>query len=148
VRRLVGLYGAALGRVLSLVEEAGRMDEAFESRLCEDELVASLLALHGLHPLPFAVRVARAVEELKERLGVRLELLETSEEGALRLRISFPEEACPSSSDVLRRTVEREIVEVAPEVTRIEILGLPEAPAPVERLVSIRPLHRGTEAGR
>lgn len=49
VRRLVGLYGAAFHRLIEHVEAEG-VGPGLRARLLDDELVASLLMLHGLHP--------------------------------------------------------------------------------------------------
>jgi hypothetical protein len=58
VRLLVELYGGALERVLEVVaEQPGGLDTI--DRLAEDELVASLMILHGLHPLAVEERVHR-----------------------------------------------------------------------------------------
>ncbi len=49
VQRLTALYGAGLWRALERLRAAGLLDERAERRLYDDELVASLLLLHGLH---------------------------------------------------------------------------------------------------
>jgi len=49
VRLLMQLYGGGLERILSIVDEAGAADPIF-SRLVADDLVATLLTLHDLHP--------------------------------------------------------------------------------------------------
>ena len=48
------LYGGGLARILEL---AGQ-DDALLHKMAEDDLVASLLVLHDLHPLGLAERVA------------------------------------------------------------------------------------------
>ncbi|MCU1281159.1 MAG: hypothetical protein JWM53_4705, partial [bacterium] len=69
VSRLVALYGSALGRTLKLVGESGALDEALRARLCADELVSSLMALHGMHPDPPLVRAGAAVDRVRSQLG-------------------------------------------------------------------------------
>src|SRR4051812_15937107 len=44
--------------------------------LLDDELLVSLLLLHGLHPVPLAERVATAVARLPESLGAEIESIE------------------------------------------------------------------------
>lgn len=128
------LYGAGLSRVVAL--GAGQADGAtLLDRLVDDELVASLLVLHGLHPQDLAARVAAALESVRPYLashGGDVELLELdAQHGALRLRLLGSCDGCPSSSATLRYAVEQAIAEAAPEVTDIEVEGLTdEAPAP------------------
>jgi Fe-S cluster biogenesis protein NfuA len=148
VQRLVRLYGAGLGRVLELVADAGRLDASLRGRLCEDELVASLLLLHGLHPVPTAERVASAVETLRERLApdLRLELAGV-EGGVARLRLAGAAGGCASSAAAVARAIEQQVLEAAPELARVEIEGAPAAPsAPGERLVTLGRPRAGAEA--
>lgn len=49
VQRLIGLYGAAFRRLIEHVDAEG-LGLRLRPRLLGDELVASLLMLHGLHP--------------------------------------------------------------------------------------------------
>ena len=63
VRLVVELYGAGLERTVTL---AG--PEVLE-RLVEDELVASLLVLHGLHPKDTRTRVVEALDQVRPYLG-------------------------------------------------------------------------------
>jgi Fe-S cluster biogenesis protein NfuA len=138
VRRLVALYGDALGRVLEIAREGGALDAARTARLCEEEPVASLLLLHGLHPVPTAERVARAVEALRARLApdVTLALEGLGEDGVLRLRVAGEAQGCGGAGAALARGIEHALLEAAPELARVEIAGV--AGDPPERLVSLR----------
>jgi Fe-S cluster biogenesis protein NfuA len=136
VRRLVALYGDVLARVLTLSREARSLDPA---RLCEDELVSSLLLLHGLHPLPPAERVARAVAALRDRLAPdgALELVGLGDDGVVRLRLSGGV-ACGVAASAVTRGIEHAVLEAAPEVARVEIEGAAEPPpSRGERLVTL-----------
>jgi Fe-S cluster biogenesis protein NfuA len=109
VRTLLDLHAAGLARVLDV---AGR-DSALVGRLAVDELVGSLLLLHGLHPHPAAERVARALDRARPRLrsmGGDVELVEASEE-VVRLRLRG------DSSPALRTAVEETVTESAPDAT-------------------------------
>src|SRR5680860_571039 len=53
VRLVTDLYGAGLERVLDLLYDAGRLDEEVLGLLVADDLVASLLIVHGLHPVSY-----------------------------------------------------------------------------------------------
>ncbi|MFL5263792.1 MAG: NifU family protein [Anaeromyxobacteraceae bacterium] len=140
VQRVVRLYGAGLARVLELAAETGALDDALRARLCEDELVASLLLLHGLHPEPPAERVERAVLALRAQLGpdVALELVALGDDGVVTLRLRAAKGGCPSTGAALARAIEQHVVEAAPEVTRVVIEGVPATtPRPEERLVTL-----------
>ena len=138
LRCLVGLYGEALGRVVTLARDAGALDAAGAARLCEDELVSSLLLLHGLHPVSTADRVAAAVATLGERLapGVELALEDGGGEGVVRVRVRGDAPGC-GAGPALARGIEHAILEAAPELARVEVLGLAAAPASPERLVAL-----------
>jgi hypothetical protein len=117
VRLLVELYGAGLARVVALLgDDAGR--------LADDDLVAALLVLHGLHPLDVTARIEQTVERVRRSTGVDMELVGIDGEVA-RFR------AEPAVSALL----EAAVLEVAPEVTMIEI-----EPAPVP--VTLGPTRR------
>src|ERR1700736_3393525 len=113
------LYGEALARI---VNEA---PQTLISRLVADDLVASLLVLHGLHPDDLAHRVERALEEVRPYLathGGNVELIGVDDErGAVLIRLLGSCDGCPSSSVTLKLAVEKAIEEAAPEVTRIEV---------------------------
>lgn len=139
MRQVLALYGAGLERVLALASEAGAGDAALADRLAADELVSSLLLLHGLHPVPARERVARALAALHERLGdgVMLELSAMGADGVVRVRVGVgPDQRCGFSAAALRRTVEQAVVEAAPEVAGVAVDGLGAAAGP-EPLVSI-----------
>lgn len=129
------LYGAGLERIMDLASES--CPSLIES-IVDDDLLASLLVVHGLHPSSLAHRVERAVESVRPLLGTHggdLEILEVNdEEGAVRLRLLGSCDGCPSSSVTLELAVQRAITEAAPEIVRFEIDGAtrPEtAPVPV-----------------
>ena len=50
VRLVADLYGAGLERVLTILHESGRLDDDVLAALAADDLVASLLLVHDLHP--------------------------------------------------------------------------------------------------
>jgi hypothetical protein len=80
VRALTDLYGAGLARAVELL---GGTEPLALERLAADELVASLLLLHGLHPDSLPVRVRRAVDAVAPAVrsrGGELSLEELDEE--------------------------------------------------------------------
>ena len=115
------LYAAGLARVVELVGDAPDVFAA----LVEDELVASLLLVHGLHPDSLVARVERALESVRPFLaqhGGDVELLDIdSDVGAVLLRLLGSCDGCPSSAVTLQHAVERAIIEAAPEIVTIDI---------------------------
>jgi len=135
VRLVVELYGAGLERT---VELAG--PEVVE-RLAGDELVASLLVLHGLHPKDTETRVREALDQVRPYLGSHaggVELLGLDPEGVVRLRLQGSCDGCPSSTMTVKLAIERAIEEAAPEVTAVEVENL--TPERQPQLLQIQPL--------
>jgi Fe-S cluster biogenesis protein NfuA/nitrite reductase/ring-hydroxylating ferredoxin subunit len=140
VRLVVDLYGAGLERLLEIVHESGRMDDELLDRLAADELVASLLAVHGLHPDDVGTRVARALDGVRPYLGSHggdVELLGVTDDGVVRLRMLGSCDGCPSSSVTLTLAVETAIQGAVPEVTAIEVAES-SAPAAVIPVTALR----------
>jgi hypothetical protein len=80
---ILRLYGSGIERIMDIVFESGEAGEKTIRRLAKDELVASLLILHGLHPDDFETRAHQAVNKLNgkaEMLGVF--------EGVVRVRVT------------------------------------------------------------
>ena len=132
VRLVADLYGAGLERVLEIVHDAGRLDDEVLAALAADDLVASLLLVHGLHPYDVTTRVEQALEGVRPYLGSHggdVELLDVSESGVVRLRLLGSCDGCPSSSVTLKLAVEGAIGAAAPEITSIEVEDAPAEPA-------------------
>ncbi len=159
VRSLMDLYGAGLGRLLEIVAGspspvanpaaaaspgtaansatpadarlAGMPEELIE-RLADDDLVASLLVLHGLHPWNLERRIDRALARVRPFLGTHagdVHLLGV-QDGVVRLRLAGSCNGCPSSAVTMELSIRTAILEAAPEVTDIQVEGLaPEAAA-------------------
>ena len=118
------LYGSALARILEIVDDTGPADEIYD-RLAADDLVASLLVLHGLHPLNVETRIARALDRVRPYLGSHggdVKLLGVNE-GVVHLRLEGSCHGCPSSTVTMKLAIEKAIEEAAPEVARIEVEG-------------------------
>jgi Fe-S cluster biogenesis protein NfuA len=114
VQALLDMYGEGLSRIV-----------AADSVPVEDELVAHLLLLHGLHPVPLRERVSGALDEVRPYLlahGGGVELLGV-EEGVVRLRLEGACHGCPSSALTLKSAVEEAIQKSAPDIERIEAEG-------------------------
>src|SRR6185295_615994 len=123
---LAELYSAGLERMLEIVAGAGA--EELIGRFAADDLVSSLLILHGLHPQDAESRVAGALERVRPFLGSHggdVRLLGV-EDGVVRLRLEGNCHGCPSSTVTMKLAIERAIEEAAPEVVRIEVEGVAE----------------------
>jgi len=128
------LYGGGLERVLDLVSEAD------VERLVADDLVGSLLILHGLHPLDLEARVAAALDSVRPYLGSHggdVEVLGIDEaEGVLHLHMLGSCDGCPSSSVTLQQAVQQAIEETAPEIVHIDVVDdTPPPPRPLHPVV-------------
>jgi len=124
VRIVADLYGAGLGRVLELMYDLGRLDDEALAVLAADELVSSLLLVHGLHPYDVTTRVENALDSVRPYLGTHggdVELLEVTDEGVVRLRLLGSCDGCASSSVTLSLAVEGAIEAAAPEIISIEV---------------------------
>lgn len=130
LRMVAELYGAGLGRIVTLAAER---DPPLLDELVADELVASLLLVHGLHPESLARRVEAALAQVRPTLAAHagdVELLGIDEEaGAVQIRLLGSCDGCPSSSVTLQLAVERAIVEAAPEIVTIDV-DQPSQPQP------------------
>ncbi|MBA3287996.1 MAG: NifU family protein [Acidimicrobiia bacterium] len=122
------LYGGGLERVLELVS-----DDVVE-RLVADDLVGSLLVLHGLHPLDLEARIGAALDSVRhymESHGGSVEVLGIDEdEGVLLLKMLGSCDGCPSSSVTLQLAVKQAIDEAAPEIVHINVVDDTPAPEP------------------
>jgi Fe-S cluster biogenesis protein NfuA len=145
VRLLMSLYGAGLDRIMEIIAGdgweggdggdggagGGAADRLFD-RLADDSLVSSLLVLHGLHPVALETRILRALDGVRPYLGSHggdVKLLGV-EDGVVRLRLEGACKGCPSSAITMKLAVEHAIEKAAPEVTGIEVEGLPGDAAP------------------
>ncbi|HEY8312569.1 MAG TPA: NifU family protein [Candidatus Baltobacteraceae bacterium] len=122
VSGLVHLYGTGLTRVLEAIDESGDgAAQAIFERLCDDDLVASLMVLHGLHPLGLEERIGRALDGVRPYLKSHegsVEILRV-EDGVVYLRLGGSCHGCPSSTETLRLAIRRAILEAAPEITDV-----------------------------
>lgn len=129
VEILLDLHGAGLERMLDIVWEAGEAGERIiHEALPEDDLVSSLLVLHGLHPMPLGARVQQALETVRPYMhshGGDVEVLDIRD-GVVRLRLEGSCESCQASTVTLKYAVEDAIYEAAPEIVDVEAVGLPD----------------------
>jgi Fe-S cluster biogenesis protein NfuA/nitrite reductase/ring-hydroxylating ferredoxin subunit len=124
---VVQMYGAGLERILELTP-----DEELCSRFAADELVAGLLMIHDLHPVPVEQRVAQALDTVRpymESHGGNVELLGI-DDGVARLRLEGSCKSCRASSSTLELAVRQALQEAAPDLLGMDVEGITEEPAP------------------
>jgi Fe-S cluster biogenesis protein NfuA len=126
VRLLVELYGAGLERLMELVTDK---DGALVDRIVEDQLLASLLVLHGLHPVPVEKRVNEALEKARKYAGP-VNLLGFDDEGVVYLELEHSPQGCPSTAITVKNAVEKAVLDAAPELAGVVLEGLAPAPLP------------------
>lgn len=122
VREVVDLYGAGLSRIMTAVGD--RADPGMLNRLVADDLVASLLLVHGLHPHDLRRRVADALDRVRPYLGSHggdVHLLDIVGD-AVQLQFAGSCKSCPSSAVTLELAVEDAIRAAAPEVSSIDVV--------------------------
>jgi Fe-S cluster biogenesis protein NfuA/nitrite reductase/ring-hydroxylating ferredoxin subunit len=120
---VVQMYGAGLERILELIE-----DEETRDRLAEDELVAGLLMIHDLYPVPLDERVTAALDSVRpymESHGGNIELL-GFEDGVVKLRLEGSCKSCRASSSTLELAVRQALHEAAPDLLGMDVEGVVE----------------------
>ncbi len=114
VRQLVRLYGAGLAHVIEHARTAGAVGPTFDHLLGDDELLSSVLVLHGLHPLTTEERLHRALEILHARFAIEVELVELADGVAHLEMAELPEDDALS---IIRRVIDA----TTPELASVEI---------------------------
>jgi Fe-S cluster biogenesis protein NfuA len=143
IQGLLNLHGRGLERILDHLEDAGETGCALIDVLAQDDLIASLLLLYGLHPVEFEARVRQALDQVRPYLrshGGEVEIL-AIQDGDVRLRLQGSCQHCSSSTATLKLVIEEAIYEKAPDVRAIQVDGVerdttppPAAFVPVEQL--------------
>lgn len=129
VQELIGavleLYGAGLDRILGVVADAGEPGLPIRDALLDDGIVASLLLIHGLYPVPLEERVTQALDSVRPFLashGGNVELISV-EEGVARLQLQGSCNGCPSSAATLEHALREAIDAAAPDLLGLEVEG-------------------------
>jgi Fe-S cluster biogenesis protein NfuA/nitrite reductase/ring-hydroxylating ferredoxin subunit len=124
---VVQMYGAGLERIVELIE-----DEETRDRLAGDELVAGLLMIHDLYPVPLEERVMAALDSVRpymESHGGNIELL-GFEDGVVKLRLEGSCKSCRASSSTLELAVRQALQEAAPDLLGMDVEGVVEEEIP------------------
>jgi Fe-S cluster biogenesis protein NfuA len=141
VRCLMELHKEGLNRVLDIVGGEAEAARRTLERLSADVLVANMLMLHDLHPIPFDQRVRRAVDSANARLrrhGANVDLVE-AREGHVVVRIAAGS-GCGSTAGTVKQAVEEALFAEAPDLKGFEIEEASPRPAvafvPLQQLKS------------
>jgi Fe-S cluster biogenesis protein NfuA/nitrite reductase/ring-hydroxylating ferredoxin subunit len=119
IQALLDLYGAGLERIVEVI--AAHDDGQLAAALAADELVAHLLMLHGLHPVPLEERVRGGLAEVRPYLeshGGNVELI-AIDGPVVRLRMQGSCNGCPSSAMTLKLAIENALQKAAPEIEEV-----------------------------
>lgn len=124
VQAVMGLHKSAFERMLEIIndtEQSAMVMDTFAS----DELVSSVLVLHGLHPDDLETRVHRALDQLCRHFhsrGAGIKLLEFDGE-SVRVRFTGTR---PGAGPAARPVIENVFYQAAPEITNLIIEGAEE----------------------
>jgi Fe-S cluster biogenesis protein NfuA/nitrite reductase/ring-hydroxylating ferredoxin subunit len=124
VGAVVQMYGVGLERIMAAVG-----DSAVRAELVADPVVASLLLIHDLYPVPLEERVAEALERVRpymESHGGDVELVEVAD-GVAHLRLQGSCRSCAASSATLELAVRQALEEAAPDLVGMDVEGVVES---------------------
>jgi Fe-S cluster biogenesis protein NfuA/nitrite reductase/ring-hydroxylating ferredoxin subunit len=126
VSTVVQMYGAGLERILAALFESGPEGERIAGSLADDPLVATLLLIHDLHPVPLEQRVQAALDSVRpymESHGGNVELL-SLEHGVARIHLRGSCSDCSASSVTLELAIKQALEEMAPDLEGLEVEGI------------------------
>lgn len=119
MQTLLSLHRDGLTRFLEIVRQSDS-GCAIGAAIAQDKVVASLLLLHGLHPIELETRVRQALEQVRPSVrghGGDLELVAIAAR-VVRVRVVGQ---CALSSEALEHYLEEAFVAIAPDVEVIEV---------------------------
>jgi Fe-S cluster biogenesis protein NfuA/nitrite reductase/ring-hydroxylating ferredoxin subunit len=126
VSAVVQMYGAGLERIVDSLFEAGTEGERLAVGLAEDPLVATLLLIHDLHPVPLEQRVQAALDSVRpymESHGGNVALL-SLEDGIARIHLQGSCSDCSASAVTLELAIKQALEEAAPDLEGLEVEGM------------------------
>ena len=136
---IMDLYGEGLARIGAALRDAGPAGAELREQLVADGVVASLLLMHDLHPVPLEERVLAALDSVRPYMESHeggVELLGI-EDGVVRLRLQGSCHGCAASQATLELAIKEALNEHAPDLLGMEVEGVAEsnphpAPGPCE----------------
>jgi Fe-S cluster biogenesis protein NfuA/nitrite reductase/ring-hydroxylating ferredoxin subunit len=120
------LYGSGLERIIDGILAAGPEGVRIAGRLADDPLIATLLLIHDLHPIPLEERVQHALDSVRPYMdshGGNVELL-SLQEGVARIRLQGSCSDCSASSVTLELAIKQALEDAAPDLEGLEVEGV------------------------
>ncbi len=124
VAAIIELYGQGLERIFELLDES-EVASTLRERLAGDGVVASLMLIHGLYPVPLDERVMEALDGVRpymESHGGNVELLGL-DDGVATIRLEGSCDGCPASSSTLELAIKQALDEAAPDLEGLIVEG-------------------------
>jgi hypothetical protein len=138
-RLLTELHGAGLARIVAALAAHHR---AVLDDLLDDDLIASLLVLHDLHPETSQARVERALARLTRLTRVQIALVEIGPIQA-RVRVKADAGSAGPAPAELEPLIRDAVLGVAPELEQVHIEGV--ATAALVQITRLREPHRSQQ---
>ncbi len=126
VQIILALHREVLRRLLVTLDSLPEKEQIL-ARIIGDDVIRTILLIHGLSPEDLQTRVAKAVDELRPFFiaqGCDIELLGVND-GRARMRLMRSGQGAPPIS-ALKLEIEKALVEAAPDLLGIEIEGVSE----------------------
>ncbi len=125
---IVCLYGEGIERIFAALAREGISAAQARDELVQDGVVASLMLIHGIYPVPLEDRVVEALDSVRpymESHGGDVELVGI-EDGVAHLRLSGHCKGCAASASTLELAIEKALEEFAPDLLGLEVDGVVE----------------------
>jgi Fe-S cluster biogenesis protein NfuA/nitrite reductase/ring-hydroxylating ferredoxin subunit len=132
VSAIIAMYGDGLGRIMATIEGAREAGATILDELSQDGVVASLLLIHDLFPVPLEGRVMEALDTVRpymESHGGNVELV-SLHNGVARLVLQGSCNGCSASRATLELAIKQALDEHAPDLAGLEVEGVTEPAAP------------------
>ncbi len=116
-------------RIVETLDKAGDGAARMREAMAADGVIASLLLVHDLYPVPLEERVMEALDQVRPYLdshGGGVELLDVTD-GVARIRLEGSCKTCPASSATLELAVKQALDEVAPDLEGLIVEGIADA---------------------
>ena len=131
VGALVQMYGAGLEHVVSSLQLTGEAGREMLEAIASDPLLATMLLIHDLHPVPLRERVDAALEQVRpymESHGGDVELL-SLQAGVARIKLRGSCSDCAASTVTLELAIKQALEAAAPDLEALEVEGMQPVPA-------------------
>ncbi len=125
---IVQLYGEGIERIFAVLGQDGLSAAQARALLVNDGVVASLMLIHGIYPVPLEQRVVQALDSVRpymESHGGDVELVGV-EDGVARLRLSGHCKGCAASASTLELAIEKALEDFAPDLLGLDVEGVVE----------------------